>query len=118
MQLSSLTQRISGPSVNVWVVHYEAARRLANGEDIYLLSVGQESYETTSQTIVDAAIKSLQSGRHHYTPVEGELHIRERIARQHKSRTGQNIGAENLHIICWSSECTLRLCSMYVGTWR
>ncbi len=95
MHFSSLTQRISGKSVDSWEVHYKAAKRLNAGDDIYLLSVGQESYEYTDSRIVDAAIESLKAGRHHYTPVEGEQALRQLIARHHQDRTGQIVDAEN-----------------------
>ena len=95
MRYASLTDRISGKSVDSWEVHYRAAERLGAGEDIYLLSVGQESYEYTDARIVDAAIDSLKAGRHHYTPVEGELALRRQIARHHQSRTGQVVDEQN-----------------------
>ena len=95
MQFSSLTKRISGESVDSWETHYRAAARLNKGEDIYLLSVGQESYEFTDPLIVDTAISSLKAGRHHYTPVEGELALRMQIAEQHNAKTEQNIDERN-----------------------
>ena len=95
MRYSSLTDRISGKSVDSWAVHYKAAERLNAGDDIYLLSVGQESYEYTDSRIVDAAINSLNAGRHHYTPVEGELALRRQIARFHTIRTGQKVDEDN-----------------------
>ena len=95
MRFSSLTDRISGKSVDSWEVHYKAAERLNAGDDIYLLSVGQESYEYTDSRIVESAIKSLKAGRHHYTPVEGEYELRRLIALHHKNRTGQDVDADN-----------------------
>ena len=95
MRYSSLTDRISGKSVDSWEVHYKAAQRLNAGDDIYLLSVGQESYEFTDSRIVDTAIKSLNAGRHHYTPVEGERALRRLIALHHKNRTGQDVDEDN-----------------------
>lgn len=95
MHYSSLTGRISGKSVDSWEVHYRAAERLSAGDDIYLLSVGQESYQHTDERIVDAAIQSLQAGRHHYTPVEGEAALRQQIAVHHKLRTGQDVDEDN-----------------------
>ncbi len=95
MRFSSLTNRTGGPSVDSWDVHYKAAARLNAGEDIYLLSVGQESYEYTDERIVETAIKSLKAGRHHYTPVEGEIELRKRIAKRHQQKTGQQVDEDN-----------------------
>lgn len=95
MRYSSLTQRISGESVDSWETHYRAMTRLNAGDDIYLLSVGQESYEFTDERIVESAIDSLKAGRHHYTNVEGEPELRQIIAKRHKEKTGQNVDEEN-----------------------
>ncbi len=95
MKFSSLTERIAGDSVDAWDVHYRGMGRLEAGEDIILLSVGQESGEVTPAPIVDAAIKSLREGRHHYTSVEGTDRLRAAIAAKHQSLTGQKVGAGN-----------------------
>ncbi len=95
MKFSSLTQRISGESVDAWDVHYEGLARLEAGEDIIILSVGQETHENTPDVIVESAIHSLQSGRHHYTPVEGLLDLRKTIARRHNELTGQGVDEGN-----------------------
>ena len=65
MKYSSVTERIAGDSVDVWDVHYRGMARLEAGEDIILLSVGQETDESTPATIVDSAVESLRQGRHH-----------------------------------------------------
>ena len=65
-------QRVAGDSVDAWSVHYEGLARLEAGEDIIVLSVGQETEELTAPEIVDAAVDSLRQGRHHYTNVNAE----------------------------------------------
>lgn len=95
MKFSSLTRRISGESVEAWSVHYEALDRLNAGEDIILLSVGQESDEHTPGSIVEEAVAGLRNGRHHYTPVEGIMPLRQAIARRHRELTGQQADARN-----------------------
>ena len=67
MQYSSLVRRISGRSTEVWEIHYEAQKRLEHGEDIIILSVGEESDKTTPDEIQETAIASIRGGRHHYT---------------------------------------------------
>ena len=89
MKYSSLTERIAGESVDAWDVHYEGLARLEAGEDIIVLSVGQETEEVTDGRIVNAAITSLNAGRHHYTPVNGNLDLRQAIAKRHTELTGQ-----------------------------
>jgi len=95
MKYASLTERIAGKSVDAWEVHYRAAARLQAGEDIILLSVGQETQESTPAPIVDAAIDSLRRGRHHYTEVAGTEPLRQAIADRHQRLTGQVVAGRN-----------------------
>lgn len=98
MNYSSLTRRIAGESVDNWAVHYEAMARRFAGQDIILLSVGQESDELTPEPVREAAVDSIRGGRHHYTPVVGEEALREAIARRHLSRTEQVVNAANVTV--------------------
>ncbi len=95
MKYSSLTDRISGESVDAWDVHYDGLARLDAGEDIIVLSVGQETHETTPAEIVESAITSLRAGRHHYTPVEGLHELRMAITKRHQELTGQVVDEKN-----------------------
>jgi len=110
MRYASLTERIAGDSVDAWDVHYRAMARLDAGEDIILLSVGQETDEVTPGPIVDAAVESLRSGRHHYTPVEGIPTLRDAIARRHNQRTGQGVGAENCAVFAGAQNALFSVC--------
>ena len=98
MNYSSLVERIAGESAEVWDIHNEARNRFENGEDVILLSIGEESDETTPVSIQEEAIASIQRGRHHYTQVVGEDHLRKAIAKRHKKRTEQQISLENVCI--------------------
>ena len=92
MKFSSLTGRIAGESVDAWEVHYEALERREAGEDIIVLSVGQETDEVTADVIVESAVTSLRNGRHHYTQIQGTMELRKAIARRHGEITGQAVG--------------------------
>ncbi len=98
MKFSSLTDRIAGDGADAWEVHYDGMARLEAGEDIILLSVGQETGAFTPAPIVDAAIASLRRGRHHYTSVNGNADLRRAVARRHFERTGQRVGDFNCAI--------------------
>ncbi|MGR3984705.1 MAG: pyridoxal phosphate-dependent aminotransferase [Gammaproteobacteria bacterium] len=91
MKFSSLTERVSGGGVDAWEVHYAGMARAEAGEDVMILSIGQESEETTAPNIVEAAVSSLRAGRHHYAAVDGNLDLRRALARHHHARTGQRI---------------------------
>jgi arginine:pyruvate transaminase len=96
MRYADLTERIAGKSVDTWDVHYRAMQRMEAGDDIFLLSVGQESDSTTPASIVDAAVESIRGGRHHYTAVEGEAALRRAIAHRHSQRCGLHIDPEDV----------------------
>ncbi len=96
MKFSSLTDRIQEKSqatgfesIDPWAVHTMATQRVAEGQNITLLSIGQEVNEVTPELIVDQAINSLRSGRHHYADVRGEKNLRTAIAHYHQTLTGQ-----------------------------
>ena len=110
MRYSSLVERIAGESAEVWEVHYEARKRFNNGEDIIMLSIGEESDETTPASIQKKAITSIQSGRHHYTKVVGEDHLRKAIAKRHQKRTGQQISLENVCIFAGAQNALFSVC--------
>jgi aspartate aminotransferase len=62
------------------------ARKLeAEGKHIIHLEIGEPDFDTP-KNIIDAAVKSVQSGDTHYTPSNGILPLRESIAR-YMSRT-------------------------------
>lgn len=104
MKFSSLTDRIvsnSAPGeapIAPWAVHEKAMQRVANGELITVLSIGQETEETTPDIVVDKAIQSLRAGRHHYANIRGELPMREAAAEYHESLTGQTVAADQVTI--------------------
>jgi arginine:pyruvate transaminase len=95
LKFSSLTKRISGESVDAWEVHYDGLARKESGEDIIVLSVGQETDERTDDVIVSSAIDSLKRGRHHYTQVQGNRVLRQAIAKRHNELTGQGVSESN-----------------------
>ncbi len=98
MKFSTLTKRIAGDSVDSWEVHYAGLARWEAGEDIIMLSVGQETDEVTPVNIVDAAVLSLRAGRHHYTAVNGNLDLRQAIAKRHFELTGCTVSEDNCAI--------------------
>ncbi len=98
MRYAGLVERIAGKSATAWSVHYQALARAAAGENVIVLSVGQETSETSPALVVEAGIDSLRRGRHHYTDVQGELALREVIAERHSRTAGQPVGANRVSI--------------------
>ena len=95
MHYSALTRRLDVDSSHVWEIHYQARRRLDAGEDVILIGVGDPDFETPP-AIVEAAERSLRSGRTRYAATEGDLSLREAIARHHERLTSQRVDAEQV----------------------
>ena len=95
MRFSSLTQRIHPDTGDAWRVHTLAGERRARGEDIIMLSIGEEIDEQTDAEVVEAAVNSLRSGQHHYSEVRGAEPLRAAIARHHGNLTGQHVSADH-----------------------
>lgn len=85
---SALTKRVSGSGADAWILHQRAMERAAAGEDIIILSIGDDRSARTPEPVVDAAINSLQRGRHHYTTPVGNDDLRAAIAAGHQQRCG------------------------------
>ena len=110
MKYSSLVKRIAGESTEVWDIHNEARKRFENGEDVLMLSIGEESDEETPILIQQEAIASIQRGRHHYTQVAGQDNLRKAIAKRHQQRTSQQVKIENVCIFSGAQNALFSVC--------
>jgi len=113
MKFSSLIKRIAdgddSHQIDPWAVHNLAIERVAQGDEITLLSIGQETDETTPDIVVNAAVNSLQSGRHHYADVRGDESLRSAIAGYHKRLSGQSVGADNVTVFAGAQNALFAL---------
>lgn len=90
MRFSSLTGRIAGEGSDAWEVHDLAVERLARGNDIILLSIGDPDFDTPAE-IRAAAARALDRGRTHYSPIGGEAPLRNAIARRAATELGRAV---------------------------
>jgi arginine:pyruvate transaminase len=70
-----------------WEVHFAAHARKRAGEDIIMLSVGDHDFDTPTET-VEAAVRALRAGHHHYTELAGMPKLREAMAKVSTQTTG------------------------------
>lgn len=117
MKFAALTEHINRDRIDAWAVHNRATARIADGESIIMLSIGQEGDEQTPEDIVDTALHSLNSGRHHYSQVEGEPALRAAIARYHTQLTGQTVSADNctVHTGAQNALFSVAMCLLQSG---
>jgi arginine:pyruvate transaminase len=105
MHYSSLTERINGKGAQAWEVHRSAVKRLRQGDDVLMLSIGDFDFDTPA-AIVDTAVDSLRSGRTHYTSVGGEPELRQAIAQRHQQKTGQTVDPDAI-VVFPGAQCAL-----------
>ena len=90
MQFASISKRLAGLGSDKWHVHIEGKRRLAAGEPMLMLSIGEPDFKP-APAIIDRAIDSLRSGRTRYSNGRGEPEVLKALAQQYSKRTGRNI---------------------------
>ena len=104
-ELTALVQRCSGPRSRAWDVTDKAAEMERRGEDIIHLGVGDPDFDTPKE-IVDAATKSMTSGRTHYSPIQGEIALRKQIASHASSLYGQTVEPNRI-VVFPGAQCAL-----------
>ena len=98
MRYSSLVDRMVGPGVAAWDIHYAAIAAQRAGRDVIVLSVGDPDF-ATPDFITDAAVSALRDGDTHYSDVAGKPSLRQAIAELHERRFGQKVGAGNVIVV-------------------
>ncbi len=95
MKYSSLIERVSGSTADVWDSHYTAVAAQRQGEDVIVLSVGDPDFDTPV-AVIDAAEQALRDGDTHYTSIKGNNELRKCIAERHQQSSGQLVDADNI----------------------
>ncbi len=80
----------------------------AEGEDVVHLEVGEPDFETPA-CVVEAGIRALREGKTHYTDSLGIPALREAVAVETRSRTGQAVDPGRVIITSGSSPAMLLL---------
>lgn len=78
-----------------WEVHFDAMTRHQAGEDIIMLSVGDHDFDTPSET-VEAAVKYVRGGFHHYVQLPGLPRLRAAMAKISTRSTGVPTSADQV----------------------
>jgi len=111
MKFSSLTDRVKGGAADVWDMHYLARQAKDRGEDVIVLSVGDPDFPTPD-AVIDKALQAMREGDTHYTSILGHDELRESIARQHPSSSGQVIDASKIITTSGAQNALFRLLLM------
>ena len=95
MKYSSLIERVSGSSADVWDSHYHAVAAKNRGEDVIVLSVGDPDF-ATPPAVIDAAERAMREGDTHYTSIKGNSELRSLIAARHQESSDQDVDLDNV----------------------
>jgi arginine:pyruvate transaminase len=92
---SSRVSGITPSGKDGWEVHVEALARLQRGEDIIMLSVGDHDFDTPAET-VEACVRAVRGGHHHYTQIAGIPRLRKAMADISTRCTGVETTADQI----------------------
>ncbi|WP_226702737.1 pyridoxal phosphate-dependent aminotransferase [Microbulbifer elongatus] len=108
MKYSDVTRRIAGEGSSAWDIHFRAQERLAAGEDVVILSVGDPDFATPAP-IVDTACAELRSGATHYADHRGEPELQQVLAERHSAKSGLAVEPEQVVVVAGAQ------CGLYVA---
>ena len=108
MKYSNLTRRIAGEGSSAWDIHFRAQERLARGEDVVILSVGDPDFDTPA-AIVETARTELRSGATHYADHRGEQELQQVLAARHSAQTGVETDPGQVVVVAGAQ------CGLYVA---
>ena len=86
-KLSSRISGISPSGKDGWEVHEEAVARRESGQPIIMLSVGDHDFHTPAES-VEACVRALRAGHHHYTHIPGVPRMLSAMAKATTACTG------------------------------
>ncbi|WP_099911429.1 pyridoxal phosphate-dependent aminotransferase [Puniceibacterium antarcticum] len=97
MRYAAITDRLYDLGGDKWAVHNAARDRIAAGEDIIELTIGEPDI-TTDPALVETCITSLRAGRTRYSNGRGEANLVEALVQTYAPRM-PDISAEN--VLCF-----------------
>ena len=93
MRVARILDRVAGRGSDKWRVHFQARQRMARGEPVILLTIGEPD-EPTPPALVDAACDALRAGRTGYSNGRGEPAVLRALAARYSARTGRAFGPD------------------------
>jgi arginine:pyruvate transaminase len=91
-RFSSLAGRIEEVAGGSWRVHRLARKRVAEGHDVIVLSLGEPDF-AAPEPAVEAVTAAVRAGRTRYTYARGEPAALEAIARRASQQAGREVAA-------------------------
>jgi arginine:pyruvate transaminase len=95
MRYASVTDRLAGLGGAKWAVHARARALKAAGDEIIELTIGEPDVPTPEH-FMQAAARSMQSGRTGYSNGRGEPGVVAALAARYSARRGRAIGTDQI----------------------
>jgi arginine:pyruvate transaminase len=95
MRYASVTDRLAGLGGAKWAVHARARALKAAGEEVIELTIGEPDVPTPER-FMQAAARSMQSGRTGYSNGRGEPGVVAALSARYSARRGRAIGTDQI----------------------
>lgn len=95
MRYATVTDRLAGLGGAKWALHYRARAMKSAGEDIIELTIGEPDVPTPARYI-EAAARSMASGRTGYSNGRGEPGLVAALAARYSARRGREIARDQI----------------------
>ncbi len=110
VQTASITERLAALGSERWAAHFEGRERIATGEDLIELTIGEPDVATPPH-LIEAAARSMKAGRTRYSSGKGEAVLLEAVAQKYAARTGRAISPGQV-LAFPGTQAALAICMM------
>jgi arginine:pyruvate transaminase len=110
LSTASITDRLAALGSARWALHFAARRRIAAGEDIIELTIGEPDI-ATPEALIDVADQSMRNGRTGYAGGKGEPVLLDAVAAKYSARTNRTVTTGNV-LAFPGTQAALAICMM------
>ncbi|WP_417588425.1 pyridoxal phosphate-dependent aminotransferase [Pararhodobacter oceanensis] len=93
MKFAAVTQQLAGLGSDKWTLHNAAQKRIAAGEKVINLTIGEPDV-ATPDALIEAACEAMRAGRTGYSNGQGEARLLAALSERYTERLGRPIGPE------------------------
>lgn len=110
LSTASIVARLRSLGSERWAIHFESRRRIAAGEDIIELTIGEPDVAVPTH-LVDVANAAMLAGRTRYAGGKGEQVILDAVAQKYAKRTGRAVSSSQV-LALPGTQAALCICMM------
>ncbi|MEP1330038.1 pyridoxal phosphate-dependent aminotransferase [Pseudophaeobacter sp.] len=109
MKTTDVTARLASFGGAKWDVHLTARKRIAAGEDIVEMTIGEPDVPVPPE-LMEQAVTSMRAGRTGYSDGRGELNLRQALAERYSATRGRSFEPDNF--LCFPGTQTALFAAM------